>query len=403
LSPNPSPPLPLSPPTLEDTDDSIETCDEFICFGGAATGLEWYVLFGGLALTLFIVAIAAYSKIKVGLRGPDIASVLLAAGDAFSDIAFTVKQLASMSTTGEHVVAALLLLFLLLPCAAGLSQIIVALRLPQLDADRLKDVSTFYAFIMLVALTNMELLRILPWREGAELFDGLPDKRLMLRIWLAVTFLEDVPQLAIQTTVLAISGTSGVLGPLSIGFSVTAMVWRGLRKAIFYVPSSISRAFDARNVKMVQSPDSVTDPSSSALDEPSLQAASTPAASSAAEAHGAGVELSAVNVETNATSPTSAPGTPAADADLEPHLASVLPDKPAWRLRGFFRIGGDLLRRRASAHAELERSTVRARVAPAEGWRRGLSSFVATGRAAHRPSRPTSFADHPRESVSADL
>ena len=49
----------------------------------------------------------------------------------------------------------------------------------------------------------MELLRLLPWREGPALYDGLPDKRLMLRVWLQVLLLEDVPQFTIQVKAYA--------------------------------------------------------------------------------------------------------------------------------------------------------------------------------------------------------
>ena len=71
------------------------------------------------------------------------------------------------------------------------------------------------------------------------MYDGLPDKRLMLRIWLLVMCLEDVPQLAIQVTVLRMVDTGGgVLAPLSIAFSVSAIVWRGMRKVIYLVPSN---------------------------------------------------------------------------------------------------------------------------------------------------------------------
>ena len=71
------------------------------------------------------------------------------------------------------------------------------------------------------------------------MYDGLPDKRLMLRIWLLVMCLEDVPQLAIQVAVLTTVDTGGgVLAPLSIAFSVSAIVWRGMRKVIYLVPSN---------------------------------------------------------------------------------------------------------------------------------------------------------------------
>ena len=112
----------------------------------------------------------------------------------------------------------------------------LVLRSPLLDTERLKALSAFYALLLLVALTNMELLRLMPWRKGPTTYDGLPDKRLMLRIWLLVMCLEDVPQLAIQVAILMIADTGGVLAPLSIAFSLSAIVWRGLRKVIYLVP-----------------------------------------------------------------------------------------------------------------------------------------------------------------------
>eukprot|EP00964_Phaeocystis_antarctica_P025596 scaffold14410_cov60-Phaeocystis_antarctica.AAC.1 len=195
-----------------------------------------YILLGGLGLTVAVLCFAAYSKVQVKLSGADILSTLLAAGDAFTDIAFTMQRLGSMHTTADQVVGALLLLFVLLPTAASASQVLVVLRSPHLDSERMKELSAFYAFLLLVALTNMELLRLLPWRQGPTMYDGLPDKRLMLRVWFLVMCLEDVPQLAIQVTIQTIAGTGGVLAPLSIAFSVSAIVWRGLRKMIYLMP-----------------------------------------------------------------------------------------------------------------------------------------------------------------------
>ena len=123
--------------------------------------------------------------------------------------------------------------------------VLVVLRSPHLDSERLKELSAFYAFVLLVALTNMELLRLLPWRQGNTMYDGLPDKRLMLRVWLLVMCLEDMPQLAIQLALLIIAadtgGVLGVLAPLSIAFSVSAIVWRGMRKVIYLVPTPTAR------------------------------------------------------------------------------------------------------------------------------------------------------------------
>jgi len=224
---------------LEDTSIDGAGGDDVACnvlCVDADLGFEIYILLGGIGLTVAVLCFAAYSKVRVKLSSADVLSTLLAAGDALTDIAFTMQRLGIMHTTADQVVAALLLLFVLLPTAASASQVLVVLRSPHLDSERMKELSAFYAFVLLVALTNMELLRLLPWRQGPTMYDGLPDKRLMLRIWLLVMCLEDLPQLAIQVTVLAISDTGGMLAPLSIAFSLSAIVWRGLRKMIYLMP-----------------------------------------------------------------------------------------------------------------------------------------------------------------------
>jgi hypothetical protein len=235
LSPKPSPPTP-SLPVLEDTADSIEKCDT-ICIGGTSV-VEWYILFGRLGVTLFIVSFACFSRKVAKMSAGSILSVLVAAADALSDVAFTAQRLGIMNTTADQVTAFLLLSFLLLPVVASARQLRLVFHLPDLDGLRLRELPTFYAFLMFVALSNMELLRLLPWRPGAELHDGLPDRRLMLSIWLAVILLEDIPQLAIQITVLVIGGFNGLLAPLSIAFSASSIVWRGLRKSIYLVPTN---------------------------------------------------------------------------------------------------------------------------------------------------------------------
>ena len=268
LSAPPSAPPPSSP--WEDTSIDGAGGDDVTCNVFCADtnlGFEIYILLGGLGLTVAVLCFAAYSKVRVKLSGADILSTLLAAGDALTDIAFTMQRLGTMHTIADQVVAALLLLFVVLPTAASASQVFVVLRSPHLDSVRLKELSAFYAFVLVVALTNMELLRLLPWREGPTMYDGLPDKRLMLRIWLLVMCLEDVPQLAIQVAVLTMVDTGGgVLAPLSIAFSLSAIVWRGMRKVIYLVPSDAS---------ISEVTVSGTDPAQQPANKPSTTGAST--------------------------------------------------------------------------------------------------------------------------------
>ena len=152
----PSAPPTSAPPPSEAAD---ATCSNVFCLE-AKLGFEIYILLGGFGLTVAVLCFAAYAKVRVKLSGADILSTLLAAGDALTDIAFTMQRLGIAHTTADQIVAALLLLFVLLPTAASASQLFVVLRSPHLDSERLKELAAFYAFVLLVALTNMELLRL---------------------------------------------------------------------------------------------------------------------------------------------------------------------------------------------------------------------------------------------------
>ena len=202
-------------------------------------GAEWYVLVGGMCATVFVLAFGVYSRAKAKLKFTDIVSIVVAAGDAFTDIAFTVQRLSHMQTRTEHVFALLLLFFLVVPTACAAYQVVQALRSPCLETGELQDLAAYYALVLLVALTNMEVLRVLPWREGTAIFDGLPDRSLMVRVWLTVMLLEDVPQFCLQL-MLTLTSDTGPLAPLSLAFTMTAFVWRALRKAIYLVPAASS-------------------------------------------------------------------------------------------------------------------------------------------------------------------
>ena len=185
-------------------------------------------------MTILVVAFAAYSRIQARLRPKDIFSVIIAAFDAFSDFAFTVQQLQTMRSEFECAMGYLALAFLVVPTACSACQIVRALRSPLLDIHRLKERVPLYGFVILVALTNMEAMRVLPWRADAGDFDGLPERQMMLQMWLTVMFLEDIPQFCIQLIVITNSDGRGLLrfiAWVSLGFTFIAFVWRGICKA----------------------------------------------------------------------------------------------------------------------------------------------------------------------------
>ena len=50
------------------------------------------------------------------------------------------------------------------------------------------------AFVLSLALTNIELLKVLPWKAESAHFDGSPTRKL-LGVVIAISLLEDIPQL----------------------------------------------------------------------------------------------------------------------------------------------------------------------------------------------------------------
>ena len=231
--------MPPSTPELEEHADDVR-CDQVICLDHLRGGGEWLILFGGLGGTVLVLMFASFSRIQAKLRPMDILSVLIAAADAFTDVAFTVQQLGTMESSFDYVTGSLLLVFLVLPTVCGAYQIALALRSPLLDTRRMQELSGYFAFVLLVALTNMEVLRVLPWQAGSAMFDGLPDRRMMMRVWLTVVFLEDIPQFCLQLIVTVNAGGSGLLAPVSLTFTMAALLWRGLRKCIYLLPVASS-------------------------------------------------------------------------------------------------------------------------------------------------------------------
>ena len=58
------------------------------------------------------------------------------------------------------------------PTACSGCQIVRALRSLLLDMRMLKERVPLYAFVILVALTNMEAMHVLPWRADVGDFDA---------------------------------------------------------------------------------------------------------------------------------------------------------------------------------------------------------------------------------------
>jgi len=118
-----------------------------------------------------------------------------------------------------------------LPAAA--SAILILWLLFCSDAvDRMAMANGFYAAVLVLALTNAEMLQVLPWSYGPGKYDGLPDRQLMVAAWLIPTLLEDIPQLSIQILLLKSEEGPAWLGVTSVAFATLTILWRAFLKAI---------------------------------------------------------------------------------------------------------------------------------------------------------------------------
>ena len=118
-----------------------------------------------------------------------------------------------------------------------------------LDVAAVRAHGSYYVSLVLLSATNLELLKLMPWR--ATLYDGFPSSRLML-LSQASVLLEDIPQLMIQGSYIAVAAQdrgSLAVPVLSIIFTAGTMVHRGLSKAVSWAAGRSAKA--AKRVEAV--------------------------------------------------------------------------------------------------------------------------------------------------------
>ena len=221
------------------------------------TARDWGVAFevvlltSGIALTLLF-AIVARSIRRLRFSWCGIFTILIGAGDFCTDIVFArtawrrvTLLLAAQQTQvmAARVAEARLIAILATTFVAGpilistvpLAVVIITAR-GLLDSETFSRYPSFFGCLLVLALTNLELLRLLPWNE--KRYDGLPTPRV-----LAVTFLtsviEDIPQVVLQIYAIAfVQPTDGepnyaiTVSFISLFFSLASIWWRGFRKLI---------------------------------------------------------------------------------------------------------------------------------------------------------------------------
>jgi hypothetical protein len=139
-----------------------------------------------------------------------------------------------------HTIAMLCTIFVVVPIIVAIVALVMLIPIWKANMDQQKfvDKASLYAVFLILAATNLELLRLLPWKSTSTAFDGLPTAGVLRATYIS-TFTEDVPQIALQMIYLitmsdfgALRGTTLTLSVLSLFSALGSTLWRGLRKFI---------------------------------------------------------------------------------------------------------------------------------------------------------------------------
>ena len=132
-------------------------------------------------------------------------SIGLAWADFLLDVAFARRAFEVNSMVAWPYSSLVLVLYALVSffCVLG---VVVALRCPIGWFDLSEHRNELWsngqvAFVLSLALTNIELLKVLPWKAESAQFDGFPTRKL-LGVVIAISLLEDIPQLVLQVLFL---------------------------------------------------------------------------------------------------------------------------------------------------------------------------------------------------------
>ena len=178
-------------------------------------------------------------------------SIGLAWADFLFDVLFARKAFEVNSRVAWPSAFFMLLLYaaVSLICVLG---VIVAIQCPRgrwdlrqhVDEDSYVRNRAASACVLVLALSNIELIKVLPWRSNAEAdrLDGFPTVWLLGAV-IAITLLEDVPQLIIQALFLLEGDhlSSSVLAWINLLTSVTSLLWRAFKLAP-YLPDHASQS-----------------------------------------------------------------------------------------------------------------------------------------------------------------
>ena len=178
---------------------------------------------GGILFTLGLTVTARVKSDLDGLSCSGFICILIGAGDFCTDIVFArsawlrVTTLVGLGASYAHLasefrlIALLATIFLVVPVVASTVPLTLLLwrNRPLIDSGKFGQSPGFYGILLVLALTNLEVLKLIPWRENR--YDGFPTAKI-LGFTFFTTFVEDIPQAALQIRHIILSLSNDIPG-----------------------------------------------------------------------------------------------------------------------------------------------------------------------------------------------
>ena len=180
------------------------------------------IVFGGVIAAVLLLLGCNMRKLRITASG--LLCIVIGAGDFASDVLFARHAIV---VSGGTLLSYLPLVFVAGPFLLSTFPLlfIIARNRELLDTHKFSRHSSFYGCMLVLALTNLEVLKLIPWKENK--YDGFPTSRL-LALTFITTAIEDIPQAILQISFLVINRSKpDAIAIISLGFSLCS-IWCAL-------------------------------------------------------------------------------------------------------------------------------------------------------------------------------
>ena len=123
---------------------------------------------------------------------------------------------------------------------------------PCFDGTRIPQHVNFYTFLMLLGLTNIEVLKLFPWANRLHAWDGYPNC-FMATVTMLVVLAEDVPQMIGQVWYIR-GGHMSAISLTSLLVTILSIFFRIFKRLLFCTSAGDGELEEAANVQPAARP-----------------------------------------------------------------------------------------------------------------------------------------------------